>query len=351
MSGIAHRRWRRPGRLNARDSSARLRSSTSVSEVMITGPDDRQQAAQPGAQARPPCRGRGRAGSRRSSRRARRGSAPPRSSRRPTNANAWRHARVARGRRRTRADRSSGRTARSTTRSRTAGRASGARTRRPRAVASNGPIGKRTVVPARVNTLTSTTEIAIGRVSSSEMRSRGARGRPRRQANSSISDDDRDRPDVAAEDERSDRADGRDDRLGQRVEPVVRTRRGRDEPGDPGGIVRLEVVGPDDPGRRTPDLRLLQADRLLTLREARDEATRQRLEHDEHDEERRRSCRSGRTAGPAAGPQSGDPRRPAGTRRRGGPCPDPVTPPKTTAAIGAEMIADTMPQIRPAIAT
>ena len=31
--------------------------------------------------------------------------------------------------------------------------------------------------------------------------------------------------------------------------------------------------------------------------------------------------------------------------------PDPVTPPKTTAAIGAEMIADTIPQMSPAIAT
>src|SRR4029079_17319187 len=37
-SGMDHRRCRRPGRLNARDSSARLRSSTSVSEVMTAGP-------------------------------------------------------------------------------------------------------------------------------------------------------------------------------------------------------------------------------------------------------------------------------------------------------------------------
>ena len=73
----------RPGRLNARDSSARLRSSTSVSEPMITGPTIgsrprsrartltlRIEAARPLALA-----------DRR--RRARRGSAPPRSSRPP----------------------------------------------------------------------------------------------------------------------------------------------------------------------------------------------------------------------------------------------------------------------------
>ena len=40
----------------------------------------------------------------------------------------------------------------------------------PSSVASNGPIVNRTVVPARVKTLTSTTEIAIGSVSSTEIR-------------------------------------------------------------------------------------------------------------------------------------------------------------------------------------
>ena len=40
----------------------------------------------------------------------------------------------------------------------------------PSAVASNGPIVNRTWVPARVKTLTRTTEIAIGRVRSSEIR-------------------------------------------------------------------------------------------------------------------------------------------------------------------------------------
>ena len=45
----------------------------------------------------------------------------------------------------------------------------------PSTVASNGPIWKRTVVPARVNTLTSTTEMAIGSVSSSDARTRRAR--------------------------------------------------------------------------------------------------------------------------------------------------------------------------------
>ena len=42
----------------------------------------------------------------------------------------------------------------------------------PSRVASKGPIVKSTVVPARVNTLTSTTEIAIGSVRSSETRIR-----------------------------------------------------------------------------------------------------------------------------------------------------------------------------------
>jgi hypothetical protein len=41
----------------------------------------------------------------------------------------------------------------------------------PSAVASNGPMVNRTVSPARVKTLTRTTEIAIGRVSSRETRS------------------------------------------------------------------------------------------------------------------------------------------------------------------------------------
>ena len=88
-----------------------------------------------------------------------------------------------------------------------------------------------TVVPARVKTLTSTTEIAIGSVSSSETRTRPPRT-PARQASSSISTMIAMRSEVAAEHERTDRADGRDDRLGQRVEPVVRAGRGRHEPGD-----------------------------------------------------------------------------------------------------------------------
>jgi hypothetical protein len=40
----------------------------------------------------------------------------------------------------------------------------------PSAVASNGPSEKSTVVPARVNTETRTTDIAIGRVSRNEIR-------------------------------------------------------------------------------------------------------------------------------------------------------------------------------------
>jgi hypothetical protein len=42
----------------------------------------------------------------------------------------------------------------------------------PSRVASNGPIVNRTVSPARVKTLTRTIEIAIGRVSRSEIRAR-----------------------------------------------------------------------------------------------------------------------------------------------------------------------------------
>lgn len=42
----------------------------------------------------------------------------------------------------------------------------------PSAVASNGPIVKRTVSPARVKTLTRTTEIAMGSVRRNEIRTR-----------------------------------------------------------------------------------------------------------------------------------------------------------------------------------
>jgi hypothetical protein len=50
----------------------------------------------------------------------------------------------------------------------------------PSLVASNGPMLKRTCVPARVKTLTRTTEIAIGSVSRSEIRT----SRPARPASS-----------------------------------------------------------------------------------------------------------------------------------------------------------------------
>ena len=56
----------------------------------------------------------------------------------------------------------------------------------PSTVASNGPIWKMTVEPARVKTLTSTTEMAIGSVSNSEIRPNGSRT-PARQASPSIS--------------------------------------------------------------------------------------------------------------------------------------------------------------------
>ena len=65
----------------------------------------------------------------------------------------------------------------------------------------------------------------------------------------------------------------------------IRARRGRDEPGDEGRVLRLEVVGPDEPGRRRRVYVGLQAERLLTLREPRHEPSRQGLEHDEDDEE------------------------------------------------------------------
>ena len=62
--------------------------------------------------------------------------------------------------------------------------------------------------------------------------------------------DDGDRADVAAQHERADRADGRDDGLGERVQPVVGGRRRRDEPVDELEVRGVKVAGPDDPGRR-----------------------------------------------------------------------------------------------------
>ena len=74
-------------------------------------------------------------------------------------------------------------------------------------------------MPARVKTLTSTTEIAIGSVSRSDARTSG-RATPRPPGEHQHDGDDRDRPDVSAEHERADRPAGRDDRLGQRIESM-----------------------------------------------------------------------------------------------------------------------------------
>jgi len=62
-------------------------------------------------------------------------------------------------------------------------------------------------------------------------------------------DGDHDRADVPAEQERTDRPGGREDRLGQRVESMDRCRRERDESLDELGVGRVEIVGPDDSGR------------------------------------------------------------------------------------------------------
>ena len=179
--------------------------------------------------------------------------------------------RAARGRGRSCAARSSGRTARSTV------EIANSRTRvwpaksTPSTVASNGPIVNRTCVPARVKTLTRTTEIAIGRVSRSEIRTsrRGDAGdggrRQDRQA------DDRERAEIAAEHERADRFDGRDDRLGQRVEAVIRrsvsagARRARKAASSAGASAPAWIAG-------SMGYALREADGLLALREARDES-------------------------------------------------------------------------------
>ena len=119
----------------------------------------------------------------------------------------------------------------------------------PSTVASNGPITKITVVPARVKTLT-----RIDRDGDRQGQQERGTGQPPQHAGTPRQHehdrDDDDRSDVAAEQEGADREDRRDDRLGQRVEPVIRARGGRNEPGDEGRILRLEVVGPDEPGRR-----------------------------------------------------------------------------------------------------
>ena len=129
VSGIAQSRCRRPGRLNARDSSARLRSSTSVSDTEDDRPDHRQQPAHAGRRLPSVSRPRARWLSPMTWH-ARRASARPRWSPRPRTPRAG--CPGARGRRRTPAVRSSARTSRWTARSRRGGRGSGPRSRRLR---------------------------------------------------------------------------------------------------------------------------------------------------------------------------------------------------------------------------
>ena len=184
-------------------------------------PDQRQDARGAAPGRCPPCRDRAPAGARRSRPPARPGPGRPRSWP-PRRTRTAARRRAARGRARSCAARSSARTARSTV------EIANSRTRvwpaksTPSAVASNGPIVNRTVVPARVKTLTSDDR------DRDRQRQQGRdpgepAGTPRRHgARAGSTGDDRDRPEVAADDERAERLDGRDDRLGQRVEPVVR---------------------------------------------------------------------------------------------------------------------------------
>ena len=169
VSGIDHSRCRAPGRLNARDSSARLRSSTSVSEVMIT---DRRsaggRAVAPGCCPR--CRGREPAGSRRSS--AARSTSVGTASivATATNANARRHpAALEVQHERARIGGQDEQADRGRDGEQPEERLRGEST--PSSVASNGPT-RQHGRPARVKTLTSTTEIAIGSDSSNDARSR-----------------------------------------------------------------------------------------------------------------------------------------------------------------------------------
>ena len=179
-SGIAHRRWRRPGRLNARDSSARLRSSTSVSDPMITGPTigrrPRTRARMLPSVSRP---------------RARwlsliivaRSTSVGTASIVATAMNAARGGTPRRSRSKTKA-RGSVVMMKSPIDSEIAKRRTSVWSAKstPSTVASNGPIWKRTVVPARVKTLTSTTEMAIGSVSSTDTRARRTTPAPQRAA-------------------------------------------------------------------------------------------------------------------------------------------------------------------------
>src|SRR5829696_1125010 len=161
---------------------------------------------------------------------------------------------------------------------------------------------------------------------------------------------DRDRADVAAEEECTDRGDRGDDGLGQWVQPVIRTGRRRDEPGDECGVVRVEIVGPDEPGRRR---RVYSASSPSAFSPCGNRATNRR----DRVWSRTKTMRNvnvlsigsemspcWRTAVCRSAPACWN----AATRRS---VPEPVTPPKTTAAMGAEMMADTIPQMSPAIAT
>ena len=84
-------------------------------------------------------------------------------------------------------------------------------------------------MPARVKTLTRTTEIAIGSVSRSRDPDEPAGDAGERRGRQDGQGDDRERPEVAADDERAERLDRRGDRLGQRVQAVIRARRRRGE--------------------------------------------------------------------------------------------------------------------------
>ena len=199
----------------------------------------------------------------------------------------------------------------------------------------------RTVVPARVKTLTSTTEIAIGRVSRNEIRTSrrsdagdGGRRQDRQ-------DDDRERPEVAAEHERADRLDRRDDRLGQRVEPVVRAWASAGASRARKAASSAEIGRLESPDRRA----LLQADRLLALREARRRIAGDSVpSSDEHDEEGQRlvdrvgdqALLEDRRLQVGAGP--------AGRPRRGSPCPSRSRHRRRSPTIGAEMIAEHDPR-------
>src|SRR6185369_4256125 len=151
--------------------------------------------------------------------------------------------------------------------------------------------------------------------------------------------DDRERAEIAPDHERAERADDGPDGLRQRVETVVRRRGGRGEVRQERRVVRAgRRYAPSSPTAASPCGNRATKRRLSAPRMANTTKYVRVLSIGSDS----RPCLS--TAVPRSEPAFWN----AATRTS---VPDPVTPPKKIAEIGAEMIALTMPQTRPATKT